>query len=156
MASATSGDACRDSSQAGFTLIEATIVVIIIAVVVGALTPSVVRQLEHARTNRAANVVAAEFFQAQTTAGRQRTPVALSFDATAKTLTVSAPASGTTLAVRRFGLESEFKLTTFSATPSSVLVLPTGMASATVTVTVGTADYSRRTVMTRAGMIRVR
>jgi prepilin-type N-terminal cleavage/methylation domain-containing protein len=156
MASARDEAACRKSGQSGFTLIELAMVMVIIAVVVGALTPSVVRQLSHARTNRAATVVAADFYHAQSVAGRQRSPVAMTFDAVARTMTLTAPATGATLAVRRFGPGSDFGLTIFTASPASVLVLPTGMASGSVTVTVGDASYTRRVLLTRAGMIRIK
>ena len=156
MAPRTSEAACRNPGQSGFTLAEAAIVLLIVAVVIGALTPSVVRQLAHARTNRAASVVAASFFQAQSLAGRQHMPVAIAFDGTGKIMTISQPPpSGTVLVTRRFGLDSEFKLLTFSASPTSVLVLPNGMTNGSVTVTIGDGTYTRQVRMTRAGQVRV-
>ena len=147
---------CRDPAQSGFTMIEAAIVILIMIAVLGVLTPSVVRQIDHARTNRAATVVAASFFQAQSLAGRQHMPVVVTFDAVNKTMIISQPPpSSTTLSTRRFGLDSEFKLTTFSASPGSVQVLPNGMANGSVTVTVANGAYTRQVRMTRAGQVRV-
>ncbi len=129
---------------------------LIVAVVVGALTPAVSRQLTHARTNRAATVVAAAFYQAQSTAGRGRAPVTVVFDPTAMTMTVNASSSGTSLRTQRFGPTSDFKLSVLTASPTSVVILPTGMASSSVTVTLGGGGFTREVLLTRAGMIRIR
>ena len=146
----------RDPGQSGFTLAEAAIVLLIVAVVIGALTPGVVRQLSHARTNRAANVVAASFFQAQSLAGRQHTPVVIAFNGTSMRMTISQPPpSNTVLVTRYFGQDSEFHLVTFSASPATVLVLPNGMTNGTVLVTMGDGTYSRQVKMSRAGQVRV-
>lgn len=129
-------------------------VLLIIATVVGVLTPGVIRTISHARVNRAASVVAADFMLAQSLAGRQRKPVVMAFDTTNKLTTITLQ-SGTNLLTRRFGTTSEFKLSRYSASPLSVMVLPSAMASATVTVTVGDASYFRLVRMSRAGAVRI-
>jgi len=131
-------------------------VLLIVGVVVGALTPSVVRQITHARVNRAASVVAADFYQAQSLAGRRMSAVYVTFNNTAKTTVITLPPpASTVLLTRRFGPESDFKLETFTATPSTVQVLPSGMANLSVTVTVAGAGHTRQVRMTRAGQIRI-
>lgn len=130
-------------------------VLLIVATVVGALAPSVARQLSHARVNRAANVVAADFYLAQALAGRQYAPVRMVFSPGAKTTTIEDAATGNRLYTRDFGPESEFKLPAFSASPASVQVLPNGTTNTSVTVTVGNAAYQRQVRMTRAGQIRI-
>ena len=146
----------RGAYRLGFSMIEAVMVLLIVATVIGALTPSVVRQIAHARVNRAANVIAADFFLAQSLAGRQHGPVVVAFDSTNKQTTITQPPpASTNLLTRRFGIDSEFKLTTFTATSSPVQVLPNGMASVAVTLTVGSGGYTRQIRMTRAGQIRV-
>jgi len=129
-------------------------VLLIVAVVIGALTPSVVRQIEHARVNRAANVLAADFLQVQTMAGRQQAPLRMVVDATLKTVSINLT-SGTTLAVRRLGTDTEFKIGTLAASPTSVLVLPNGMTSGQITITVTTSGYSKQVRMSRAGQVRI-
>lgn len=129
-------------------------VLLIVAVVVGALTPAVVRQISRARVNRAATIVAADFMQAQSMAGRQQQPIRIVFDATNRTVALTQQ-SGSTISTRQLGTGSEFKLTTLSATVSPVLVLPSGMASSVVTVTVGAPGYTRQVRMSRAGQVRV-
>lgn len=129
-------------------------VLLIIATIIGALTPSVMRTISHARVNRAANVVAADFMMAQSLAGRRQRPVRFTVDSSAATITVTT-AGGATLYVRRFGLDSEFKLTTLSASANPILVLPNGTANSATTVSIGSPGYSRQVRMSRAGQVRV-
>jgi hypothetical protein len=80
----------------------------------------------------------------------------MTFDATNKMTTIAQPPpTSTSLYVRRYGVDSEFKLSAYSASPSSVLVLPNGTGSMSITVTLGDGTYSRQVKMTRAGQIRV-
>jgi type II secretory pathway pseudopilin PulG len=130
-------------------------VLLIVLVVVAALTPGVTRSVNHARVNRAANVVAAQFYLAQSMAGRQHRPVTMLVSPGAKTITISDAGTNATLLVRRFGADSEFNLLSLSASPATVYVLPTGMASASVTVTVGDPSYQQQVWMSRAGQIRI-
>jgi type II secretory pathway pseudopilin PulG len=139
----------------GFTLVEAVMVLLIILTVIGALTPSVIRQITHARVNRAARVIAADFSLAQSTASRSRKPVLLTVDSTARTLTVSDAPTATQLFIRRLGIDSDFKLLRLVATPATVLVFPSGMGSASVVVQVGDASYMQVVNVSRAGQIRV-
>ena len=146
----------RRPGHTGFTIYEAMMVLLIVGIVVGALTPSVRRQLTRARINRAANVMAADLFLAQSIAGRQRVPVRVSYDVTNKIVTVvDSRASATNYLTRRFGTDSDFKLQSLAATPTTVLVMPNGMASAGLTVTLSDGTFQRRVRMTRAGLIRV-
>jgi type II secretory pathway pseudopilin PulG len=148
-------DPCPEPRPAGFTIFEAMMVLLIVLIVVAALTPGVSRALAHARVNRAANVVAAQFYLAQSMAGRQHRPVTMLVSPGAKTITIKDAVPDTTLLVRRFGSDSEFSLLALSATPATVYILPTGMANTSVTVTVGDASYQQRVLMTRAGQIRI-
>lgn len=143
----------RPQAPPGFTIIEALIVVVIMMTVVGAMMPSMAKQISRARVNRAVNTVASDFLMAQSMAGRQRAPVTMTFDGSAMTTTISS--QGTTLITRRFGSSSEFKLTGFSASPTAVIVLPNGMANQSVTVTVTGAGYTRQARMSRAGQVRL-
>ncbi len=139
----------------GFSLIEAIMVLLIIATVVGALTPSVIRQITHGRINRAASVIAADFYLAQSTAARTRKPVSMTVDSTAKTVTVIDTQTGTSLYTRQFGSSSEFKLQGLAGVPASIVVFPSGMLSAAVAVSVGDASYLRHINVSRAGQVRI-
>lgn len=142
--------------RSGFSIIEAVMVLLIVVVVVGALTPAVVRQITHARVNRAANVVAADFFLCQALAGRQHSPVTLALDSVAMTSTITNPfPTSTTLFTRHFGKDSEFKLSVLRSSVAGVQILPNGMVNASVTITIGDGSYTRQVRMTRAGQVRV-
>lgn len=130
-------------------------VLLIVLTVVAALTPGVTRSLTHARVNRAANVVAAQFYLAQSMAGRQHKPVTLVVSPGAKTITISDAATSTVLVTRQFGSTSEFNLLALSAIPATVYILPSGMASSGDTVFVGDASYNQKVYMSKAGQIRI-
>jgi len=155
MPSLTAPTAEGHSPRLGFTLIEAVMVILIIATVVGALTPSVIRQITHARVNRAARVVAADFYLAQSTASRNHQPILVTIDSTARTVTLSDFNTSSSILVRRFGPSTEFKLLRLYGTPATVIVFPSGMANASVAIVVGDASFSRNVNMSRAGQIRV-
>lgn len=147
---------CAKPGPAGFTIFEAVMVLLIVLTVVAALTPSVNRNLAHARVNRAANVVASQFYLAQSMAGRQHKPVWLLVSPGTKTITIADAVSGTTLVTRRFGSDSEFNLLSLSASPSAkVYVYPTGMSDTSDTVLVGDASYRQKVYLSKAGQIRI-
>ena len=50
---------------------------------------------------------------------------------------------------------SEYALTTLSATPSTIDVLPNGIGSVARTVTVAQCDYSRTVTASSAGFVRL-
>jgi len=130
-------------------------VLLVLATILAALTPGVIRTVAHARVNRAANVVAVQFYVAQSLAGRQRRPVKLTVSPDAKTITITDVVSHDTLATQHFGIDSDFKLPSLTATPANVSILPNGMANASITVDVGDASYNQHVRMTRAGQIRI-
>ena len=131
-------------------------VLLIVATILAALTPGVTRTLSHARVNRAANVVAAQFYVAQSLAGRQRKPVKLTVSPGAKTITITDAGSATRLAIRYFGSNSDFKLPSLTAKPDTVVTIrPNGMANIRIVVNVGDASYKQQVRMTLAGQIRI-
>jgi type II secretory pathway pseudopilin PulG len=148
-------DRCAQSRPAGFTIFEAVMVLFIVLTVIAALTPGVSRSIAHARVNRAANVVAAQLYLAQSMAGRQHQPVTMIVSPGAKTITIEDAVTDSTLVVRRFGSDSEFNLLSLTASPATIYVLPTGMANASITVTVGDPSYQQQVWMSRAGQIRI-
>lgn len=130
-------------------------VLLIVLTVLGALTPSVIRQITHARVNRAARVVAADFYLAQSTASRTRRNVNVTVDTVARTITQIDASTSTQLTVRRFGSTSEFKLQGMTSSPLTILVFPSGMLSTAITIQVGDASFRRTITVTRAGQVRI-
>jgi type II secretory pathway pseudopilin PulG len=147
---------CGDSATAGFTIFEAVLVILIILVLVASLIPRVSTTLAHSKVNRAAYVIAADFLLAQSLAARQHTPVVIAVSSTALTVTISQPSPSTTvLRTDYFDKTSEFQLSALSATPASAQVMPNAMATASMVVTVGGADYYHLVRMTQAGQVRI-
>lgn len=132
-------------------------VVLIILVLVASLIPRVSQTLGHSRVNRAAYVIAADFLLAQSLAARQHSPVVVTVAAAARTLTISQPPpSNAVLRTYRFDLNSDLRVDSLFAAPSSVQVMPNGTATTTMLVTVGrpTAWY-HQVRMTQAGQVRI-
>ncbi|HXY68717.1 MAG TPA: hypothetical protein VEH62_04670 [Gemmatimonadales bacterium] len=142
--------------MAGFTIFEAVLVIIIIFVVVASLIPKVGQTLGHARVNRSANVIAAQFLLSQSLAARQHSPVIVTVNPSTLAFTISQPPpSNTVLRTYVFDITSDFKLGALSATPASVQIMPNGTANATMLVTVGGSDYYHQVRITQAGQIRI-
>jgi type II secretory pathway pseudopilin PulG len=143
-----------DRRTKGFSMMEAVMVLLVVGVVVASLTPALSRQLTHSRINRAASVCAADFYLAQSLAARNRQPVRVLFDSTAKTATLKLP-NDSTLLVRYYGKSGAFKLPSFYASPTVVQVLPSGMTNAAITVNLTDGTFLRQVRMSQAGQIRV-
>ncbi len=141
---------------AGFTIFEAILVILIIFVLVASLLPQVGLTLGHARVNRTANVIAADFLLSQSLAARQHMPVVIAVNSATLTLTISQPPpTNTVLRTYAFDINSDFKLGALSATPASVQVMPNGTANATMLITVGGTDYFHQVRLTKAGQVRI-
>jgi Tfp pilus assembly protein FimT len=131
-------------------------VILIIFVVVASLIPKVSQTLGHARVNRSAYVIAADFLLAQSLAARQHSPVTVQVRTDSLLLRITSSASGSVLRTDRFDINSEFKLDSLYAAPTSVQVMPNGTATASMLVTVGKATtYYHQVRMTQAGQVRI-
>jgi type IV fimbrial biogenesis protein FimT len=142
-------------SRSGVTLIEAMIVIAIVAILVGMVAPAVSRQVTHSRVNDAAHVLAGHLEQAVTLAGRQRRPVRVSVDGAQKAMVIADRASGTIISRHAYGPQSEFKLETLSSSPATVDILPQGVATSAATFVVRIGSYARQVTITRAGLVRL-
>ncbi len=147
--------ACRAPARSGFSTIEAIIVLLIVMIIVGTLTPSVQKQLTRTRITRAARAVSADLYLAQALAQRARQPVTVAVDSSAKTITMSIHSPDTVLQRRSYGSQSEFKLLYFWASPTAVAVFPNGMSSTTMTIYLTPTTTDKQVRMSRAGQILV-
>ena len=143
------------TSRSGFSIIEAVMVLLVVLVVVGTLTPRLASILSHSRINRAAGIVASDFYLAQSLASRAREPVKITVSSAAKTVRLSLYSNDSTLVTRYYGTEGEWKVGSLSASPATTLVLPSGMTSASITVSLTYEDYTRQVKLSRAGQIRI-
>lgn len=141
--------------SAGFSMLEMLVVLIVIAVLIAIVIPKLARVMRHERVNRAAQVLVADLQNGFAMAGRQRAPVRLTFTATSKTYVFSDRATGTVFQTRVMNTQSEYALTTMNATPTTVDVLPNGIGSTALSVTIGQGDYSRTVTASSAGFVRL-
>jgi prepilin-type N-terminal cleavage/methylation domain-containing protein len=139
----------------GFSLIETLITLSVLSIVVGALAPMFVRQINHARVNGAAQVIAGDLETALSLAQRQRRPVRVTVDGTQRAVVITDRASGQTIARRVYGPLSDYKVQTLTLAPATFDILPHGVATSAATLTVGTSGYTRRVTITRAGYVRL-
>lgn len=141
--------------RAGFSLIEMLVTVSMLGIMIGMAAPAVSADISHARVNRAAQVVAADLEQALSMAGRQRRPVRVVIDGSAKEIQLIDRVSGQLISRRVLGDLSEYKLYSVAGSPSTVDLLPQGVATASTIVTLSAGGYSRTVTMTRGGHVRV-
>ena len=142
-------------ARRGFSLVEMMVTVSMLAIMVGMSAPHVSKDISHARVNSAARVVAGDLENALSLAGRQRRPVRVVVDGSAKEIRLVDRVTGTVMSRRALGDASDFKLYSVSSAPATVELLPHGVATATTIVTLSAGGYSRRVTMTRGGHVRV-
>jgi type II secretion system protein H len=144
---------CR--ARQGFSLVEMLIVIVILGIMAAVATPAISKVIRVQRVNKAAAIVAADLQNVFAMAGRQRAPVHLASNSTAKTYTFSDRKTGTVLQTRSLGSTSEYQLGTLVFSPATVDMFPNGISSAPLTVTVGTGTYTRTVTASTAGFVRV-
>jgi type IV fimbrial biogenesis protein FimT len=141
--------------RAGFSLIEMMVTVSMLGIMVGMVAPNVSKDISHARVGRAAQVVAGDLEQALSLAGRQRRPVRVVFDGSSKEIRLLDRGTNQLISRRALGALTEYKLYSVSGSPSTVDLLPHGVATASTIVTLSAGGYSRTVTMTRGGYVRV-
>ncbi|MFN2604105.1 MAG: Tfp pilus assembly protein FimT/FimU [Gemmatimonadaceae bacterium] len=141
--------------RAGFSMIEMVIVMIIMGILVKMAVTKMGTVMRHERVNRAAQVIVADLQNGFAMAGRQRAPVRLTFTPSTKTYVFSDRASGTVFQTRIMDNRSEYALTTMTASPATLDVLPNGIGSNALSVTVAQGDYSRTVTASSAGFVRL-
>lgn len=143
-----------NQARSGFSIIEAVMVLLVVAVVVGTLTPKMQTLLMQSRVDRASGLCASDMYLAQSLASRARQPVRFTVDATAKTITLKLP-NDSILVTRHYGAEGEWKVGSLTASPGEVIVLPNGMANVSMTVSLAYQTHTRQVRLSRSGQIRI-
>jgi prepilin-type N-terminal cleavage/methylation domain-containing protein len=138
-------------SRLGYTLVEMA-VAIVVASLLGLIAQQHVAPLiQRTRVNRATATVAADLETAFSMAARQRRPIRITC-CTGTSYTLADRAGGTVRLQRSL---VDFGVTTLAFSASPVDIFPSGVASSADTVTIGAAGYTRRIVMTSAGLVRI-
>lgn len=107
--------------------------------------------IRRSQVNRATAAVAADLESAFTMAARQRRPIRISC-CTNGSYTF-ADRTGGTVRLQRSLIDYGVTTLTFSTSP--VDIFPSGVATSADTVTIGAGGYTRRIVMTSAGLVRI-
>ncbi|MBA2706307.1 MAG: hypothetical protein H0U59_00700 [Gemmatimonadaceae bacterium] len=85
----------------------------------------------------------------------RRAPVRLTFTTSTKTYVFTDRATGTVLSTRVLATGADYSLTALSTSANTVDVLPNGIASVPLTVTLTNGDYSRQVTASTAGFVRL-
>ena len=146
-------------SRSGFTAIEIVIVLVIAGIVMTFAIRSSGETLRRDRVAKVATIVGADLEQAFSIAARQRSPVRVRFDSVRRTFSISERADTTFKFKQRALSSGDLAVDFLSASPSSFDIMPTGLATSTLRLSLGvtTNDSTfRRTInMTRAGLVRL-
>ena len=141
-------------ATAGFTAVEVALTLAVLGLLTAMSMPRVGRTLQHMRVNRATATVAADLEQAFSTAARMRKPIRVTFN-TASLSYILADRAGGTVRLSRLLTAPDYQLQSLGATATTLDVFPSGVATATDTVTIGSGGYTRRIVVTSAGLVRI-
>jgi prepilin-type N-terminal cleavage/methylation domain-containing protein len=140
--------------RGGFTAIEMLIVVVVIGVMAAAVMPRISRIVAEERVRKLQGAVATDLELAFAMASRQRKPVTVTYNASARTLDITDVATGTVLKSRYLGQSQSFSTTGAAFRPSGgITIFPAGLATAACTVVVANGDFRRRVAATRAGLV---
>jgi prepilin-type N-terminal cleavage/methylation domain-containing protein len=145
----------KNAGRGGFSLLELIVVVGILGIIASFATPTIEVMIRHQRVNKAAALVVADLQNVFAMAGRQRAPVHVASDASAKTYTFTDRKTGALLQTRSLGSGTEYSIGTLTFSPTPLDMFPNGIGSSALTVTVGTGDYSRTVTASTAGFVRV-
>ena len=143
-------------NQPGFTIIELAVVIILIGISIAIVAPRFGPIMQGTRANQAANVIQSDMQRIFSEAIKNKRVVRITFNNTNMTYTVTDRTSNEEIFKQYFsGTQSEYALTSFEATPTTVDVFPRGVSSAALTINIGVVNENRRVTMTRVGHTRV-
>gem|GEM_PF-1777238 len=150
-------------ARSGFTLLELLIVCVVLIVVVALSAPAISTALVRTKVSQAASLVAGDLSRAFTLAGRARHPVRISFESDSLRYRVVSLATGEVILDRRFGQESEYRLTEMEVSQDQIDIMPNGFVAipgetepmTSLVVRLAASGASREIIMTRTGRIRV-
>lgn len=145
----------RKYRRTGFTLLEITLVVVVLGVVASIAMPRLSPATTAHRVNQAANLVVADLELANAMAAQRRIPLELRVDSARRGLTLVMRDSGKVIRQRALGIESEWKIESVVSTPASVVLFPGGTTSSPFQVVLRAGGHNRTVTMSRAGLVRL-
>ncbi len=145
----------RFRHRSGFSMLEMLLVLIVIGILVTLTVPKIARAVQHERVNRAAQVIVQDFQNGFALAGRQRSPVRLTFTTSLQQYVFSDRATGVAIMTRILSTGADYSLTSLATTANTVDVLPNGIGSTPFSVTIANGTYSRTITASSAGFVRL-
>jgi len=139
----------------GFTLLELVIVMTALGTVFMIAMPQVNQSRRVLDLNRAVRTVALDLELALSVAARQRSAVEILQPEGTRSIVVRDVQDGTEYLRRNFGDGSSARLDDLVLTPSLIVVSPTGLTTAALTVAVEIDSSTRVITMSQAGQVRV-
>ncbi|HEY3285635.1 MAG TPA: type II secretion system protein [Gemmatimonadaceae bacterium] len=144
----------RRIARDGFTAIEMLIVMVIIGIMAAAVMPRISRIVAEERIRKLQAAIATDFELAFALSSRERKPVTVTYNSSAKTLDITDRGTNTVLKSRYLGQNQAFSTTAVTFSPSGgITIFPAGLATAAVTVTVSNGNFTRTVSVTRAGQV---
>lgn len=145
--------------RAGFTIIEMLVVFIVFGASAAIAVRSVGATLRRDRVGKAAVMLSADIEQAFAIAGRQRAPIRIAIDSFSMTVSLVDRANTSRVYRRRTLKGGEFALDFIRSNRWALDVMPSGLATDTLRLSVGIYDggttYTRTIRMTRGGLVRI-
>ncbi len=150
----------RPSLRPGFTIIEMLFVFVLFAIVVRMGVRAMGTTLARDRTAKAAHTFASDIELAFATAARQRAPVRIRVDSVKRSYALQ-DATDTTVKYReRSFATGDLQVTSIKFTPWSFNVMPSGLATSTLTAVftygTGSTAYKKTVTMQRAGLVKIK
>jgi type II secretion system protein H len=148
------------TDRAGFTLVEIMMVLALLGLISAMGVWGLLPALEREKVRSAAGVIVADMQYAQMLAARQREPVAVIFNESLRMYVIKERGGATVFRERFLGDDTDYDLEAMQIEVDSgkdleVEIFPNGVATKTVTVTIGIKDYVRQVKLSRAGRVRM-
>ena len=145
----------RMHTKHGHSLVELLLGITVAGTMTATAIPAVSTMTAHAHVNQAAVTVSHDLMVAVSNAARERKPIRIDLSPNHQAITFTDRTSGTLLSTRFLGRSDVYALDSASFSTAPVDVLPTGLTSSALTVTLWSQGYSRQVTMSLAGWVRV-
>lgn len=142
--------------RSGLSAIELLVVMVVLGILAAFAMPGITSATAKSRADRAALVVMNDVQGAFSLATRQRKPVELVLNSSARSYVIRDRATSAVLHERVLGGSSpEYGVTGLTGSVSSVTIFPHGLAANALTIRLNSGAEQRRVVVTRTGLARI-
>ena len=146
----------RDGSwrdQAGYTMIETLMGLMVMGILFGAVALPLRNGILESRLSRAVDVLSSDLERGFSLAERLRRPIRVRCLCPAPGYVVEDRDSTAVYLTRSLGSDEDFRVSSLTFSPASIVVFPTGLASSTLTITLTAGEFTRTLRVTTAGQV---